>query len=48
MNIVVPDLLRYVFKVTNLGKKDLSIPQLLPKRYILSAIAPNAPNVVAL
>ncbi|MEH2459095.1 hypothetical protein [Nostoc sp.] len=48
MNIVVPDLVRYVFKVTNLSKKDLSVPQLLKKRYMLSAIAPNAPNIVAL
>ncbi|WP_461947268.1 hypothetical protein [Nostoc sp.] len=42
---MVPNLVRYVLKVTNLSKKDLSVPQLLPKRYILSAIAPN---VVAL
>ncbi|WP_335096433.1 hypothetical protein [Nostoc sp.] len=26
----------------------MSVPQLLKKRYILSAIAPNAPNIVAL
>ena len=34
-NIVVPDVVRYISKVTNLGKKDLSVPQLLKKRYIL-------------
>jgi hypothetical protein len=33
--IAVSDLVRYVFKTTNLGKKDLGVPQLLNKRYIL-------------
>ncbi|MCC5635117.1 hypothetical protein LC593_04465 [Nostoc sp. CHAB 5844] len=32
--IAVPDLVRYVFKATNLGKQDLGVPQLLRKRYI--------------
>jgi hypothetical protein len=32
--IEVSDLVRYVFKTTNLGKKDLGVPQLLNKRYI--------------
>jgi hypothetical protein len=32
-NIAVPDLVRYVFKATNLGKKDLGVPHLLRKRY---------------
>ncbi len=31
--IVVPDLVRYIFKVTNPGKQDLSVPQLPRKRY---------------
>lgn len=31
--IAVPDLVRYVFKATNLGKQDLRVPQLLRKRY---------------
>jgi eukaryotic-like serine/threonine-protein kinase len=32
-NIAVPDLVRYVFKATNLGQKDLGVPQLLRKHY---------------
>ncbi|MBR8840381.1 MAG: hypothetical protein DSM106950_41950 [Stigonema ocellatum SAG 48.90 = DSM 106950] len=32
--IAIPDLVRYVFNATNLGKKGLSVPQLLRKRYI--------------
>ncbi|MEH1783668.1 MAG: hypothetical protein V7K67_20620 [Nostoc sp.] len=35
--------MRYVFKVTNLGKKDLSVPKL----YIVSAIAPLIPKAIA-
>ena len=31
--MAVPDLVRYVFKATNLGKQDLGVPQLLRKRY---------------
>ncbi len=34
-NIAVTDLVRYVFKATNLGKKHLSVPQLFRKRYML-------------
>jgi hypothetical protein len=32
--IAVPDLVRYIFKATKLGKQDLGVPQLLRKRYI--------------
>ncbi len=32
-NIAVTDLVRYVFKATNFGKKHLSVPQLFRKRY---------------
>ncbi|MEH2245931.1 hypothetical protein [Nostoc sp.] len=31
--IAVSDLVRYVFKATNLVKQDLGVPQLLRKRY---------------
>ncbi len=37
-NIEDSDLVRYVFKATNLGKQDFDIPQLLGKRYIDLAI----------
>lgn len=31
--MAVPDLMRYVFKATNLVKQDLGVPQLLRKSY---------------
>ncbi|MEH1911314.1 MAG: hypothetical protein V7L05_16345 [Nostoc sp.] len=39
--VVAPDLERYVFKATNLGKKDLGVPQLLSKPDISSVPEPN-------
>jgi hypothetical protein len=32
-DLAVPDLARYVFKATNVGKQDLGVLQLLRKRY---------------